>query len=137
MAGNVLFSKGREGILDTTITMTGDVRAMLVRSAYTFDDTDVYISDIEVGGTKDNGRTATLASKTYTSGVFNAAVTSLVALAAVASNAIIIFQHTGSDATARLIAYIDTPVSGLPCTPAVGQTVNITWDTAANKIFKL
>jgi hypothetical protein len=135
--GNVLFPKGREGILDDTISISGDIRAMLVRSIYTYDDTDVYLSDVEVGGTKDNGRTAALAGKTYSLGVFNATNTSLVALAAVASNAIIIFQHTGNDATARLIAYIDTPANGLPCTPAVGQTVNINWDTGANKIFKL
>jgi len=134
---NVLFPKGREGILNDTISMTGDVRAMLVRSAYTYDDTDKYVADIEVGGTKDNGRTVALGSKTYTDGVFNAANTSLVALAAVVSGAIILFQHTGNDVTAQLIAYVDTPASGLPFTPAVGQTVNINWDTGANKIFKL
>ena len=48
-----------------------------------------------------------------------------------------VFKHTGADATARLIAYIDTPTSGLPFTPAVSQTVNVTWDNGANKIFKL
>lgn len=131
---NVLFSKGREGILDTTITMTGDVRAMLVKSTYSFDDNDVYLSDL---GAVDNGRTVALGTKTYTAGVFDAADTSLVTLAAAASNAIILFQHTGVDGTARLIAYIDTPASGLPCTPASGQTINIAWDAGANKIFKL
>ena len=131
---NALFSKGREGILDRTIDMTGDVRAMLVKSTYSFDDNDVYISDL---GSVDNGRSAALGTKTYSLGVFNAANTSLVALAAVASNAVIIFQHTGADGTARLIAYIDTPASGLPCTPALGQTLNVNWDTGANKIFKL
>lgn len=134
---NVLFPKGREGILDRTIDMTGDVRAMLVRSAYAYDAADVFIADIEVGGTKDNGRSATLGGHDYALGVFDASNTSVVALAAVASNAIIIFQHTGDDATARLIAYVDTPASGLPCTPALGQTVNINWDDGANKIFKL
>lgn len=131
---NVLFSKGREGILDDTISISGDVRAMLVKSTYTFDDNDVYLSDL---GAVDNGRTVALGTKTYALGVFNAANTSLVATAAVACNAIIIFQHTGVDGTARLIAYVDTPASGLPCTPAAGQTVNINWDTGANKIFKL
>jgi len=134
---NVRFPKGSEGILDGSISIPGDVRAMLVRSLYIYDNTDKFIADIEVGGTKDNGRTAALSGKTYTDGIFNASNTSLVALAAVASNAIILFQHTGDDATARLIGYIDSPISGLPCTPAVGQTVNINWDTGVNKIFKL
>jgi len=132
---NALYDKGREGILDTTITATGDVRAMLVKSAYTFSAAHQFLSDITAGN--DNGRTAALSSKTYTSGVFDAADTSLTATAAAACNAIVLFQHTGSDATARVIAYIDTVTSGLPFTPSASQTVNIVWDNGANKIFKL
>lgn len=132
---NVLFNKGREGILDTTIDITGDVRVMLVKSAYTFNAAHEFLSDITSGN--DNGRSAALGSKTYTDGVFDAADTSLTATAAAASNALVLFQHTGSDSTARLIAYIDTPSSGLPFTPSAGQAVNITWDSGANKIFKL
>jgi len=131
---NKLFPKGREGILDDTISISGDVRVMLIKSTYTYDGTDVYVLDL---GAVDNGRTETLSGKTYMSGIFNANDTSLTALAAVASNAIILFQHTGNDATARLIAYIDDPMSGLPCTPAIGQMVNLNWDNGVNKIFKL
>lgn len=132
---NVLYDKGREGILDGTIDMTGDVRVMLVKSAYTFSSLHEDLADITSGN--DNGRSAALGSKTYTAGVFDAADTSLTSLAAAASNALVLFQHTGTDATARLIAYIDTPSAGLPFTPSAGQTVNITWDNGANKIFKL
>jgi hypothetical protein len=132
---NALFNPGREGFLDGTIDWdTNDIRVMLVLSSYTFDATDKFISDL---GAVDNGRSAALASKTVTDGIANAASTSLVATAATASKALVIFQHTGSDATARLIAYIDAPTSGLPFTPSAGQTVNITWDTGTNKIFKL
>jgi len=131
---NVLFSKGREGILDRTIDMTGDVRAMLVKSAYSFDDADEFLADL---GANDNGRSAALGGKTYTGGVFDATDTTLIARAAVASNALVLFQHTGDDATARLIAYIDSPTSGLPFTPAAGQTVDVAWDSGSNRIFKL
>lgn len=132
---NALFDKGREGFLDGSIDWdTGDIRVMLVRSTYTFDAADQFLSDL---GAVDNGRSAALGSKTVTSGVADAADTSLTATAAVACNALVIFQHTGSDATARVIAYIDTPTSGLPFTPSASQTVNITWDNGANKIFKL
>ena len=132
---NALFNPGREGFLDGSIDWdTGDIRVMLVRSTYTFDAADKFISDL---GAVDNGRSAALASKTVTDGVADAADTSLTATAAVASNALILFQHTGSDATARLIAYIDTPSAGLPFTPSVGQTVNIAWDNGSNRIFKL
>lgn len=132
---NAMFNPGREGFLDGSIDWdTDDVRAMLVKSTYTFDATDKFISDL---GAVDNGRSAALGSKTVTDGVADAADTSLTATDAAACNAIIVFKHTGSDATARLIAYVDTPASGLPLTPAAGGTVNIAWDSGANKIFKL
>lgn len=133
---NVLFDPGREGHLDgTVIESSGDIRVMLVKSAYTFSAAHKFLSDITAGN--DNGRSAALGSKTVTNGVFDAADTTLTATAAVACNALVVFQHTGVDATARLIAYIDTPTAGLPFTPSASQVVNITWDNGANKIFKL
>lgn len=133
---NALYDKGREGFLDGSIDWdTDDIRVMLVESTYSFSAAHDFVDDITSGN--DNGRSAALGSKTVTSGVADAADTTITATAAVACNALAIFKHTGSDATARLIAYIDTPSSGLPFTPAAGQVVNITWDNGANKIFKL
>lgn len=133
---NILFDPGKEGHLDGTIVeSSGDIRVMLVKSTYIFSAAHKFLSDITAGN--DNGRSASLASKTVTNGVFNAANTSLVAAAAIACNALVVFQHTGVDATARLIAYIDTPSAGLPFTPSASQTVNVIWDAGANKIFKL
>lgn len=132
---NALYDKGREGFLDGTIDWdSGDIRVCLVASAYTFSAAHEFMSDI---GANDNGRSAALGSKTVTSGVADAADTTLTATGAVACEALVIFQHTGVDATARLIAYIDTPSAGLPFTPSASQVVNITWDSGANKIFKL
>ena len=132
---NVLYDPGREGFLDGSIDWdTGDIRVMLVLSSYAFSAAHKFVSDL---GAVDNGRSAALGSKTVTNGVADAADTSLVATAATASKALVIFQHTGTDSTARLIAYIDTPTSGLPFTPSAGQTVNITWDNGTNRIFKL
>jgi hypothetical protein len=131
---NALYDKGREGILDGTIDMTGDIRAVLVKSSYAVDlAAHDFMADI---GTDDNGRSAALGSKTYAAGVFDAADTTITATAADPCEAIVLFQHTGSDATARLIAYIDT-ATGLPFTPAASQVCPITWDNGANKIFKL
>lgn len=132
---NAMYDPGREGFLDGSIDWdTDDVRAMLVLSSYTFSAAHKFISDL---GAVDNGRSAALSGKTVTNGVADATDTSLTATAATASKALVVFKHTGADATARLIAYIDTPTSGLPFTPAAGQTVNVTWDNGANKIFKL
>lgn len=132
---NALYDPGREGFLDGSIDWdTDDIRTMLVLSTYTFSAAHKFITDL---GAVDNGRTAALGSKTVTSGVADAGDTSLTATAASACKALIVFKHTGADATARLICYIDTPTSGLPFTPSASQTVNITWDNGANKIFKL
>lgn len=132
---NALYDPGREGFLDGSIDWdTDDIRVMLVLSSYTFSAAHKFITDL---GAVDNGRSAALGTKTVTGGVADAADTSLVATAATASKALVVFKHTGADATARLIAYIDAPTSGLPFTPSAGQTVNIAWDSGANKIFKL
>jgi len=132
---NALYDPGREGILDQTISMnSGDIRAMLVLSSYTFSAAHKFLTDL---GAVDNGRSDALGSKTFTSGVFDAADTSLTATAAAACKALVLFMHTGADATARLVAYIDTPTSGLPFTPSAGQTVNVTFDNGATRIFKL
>jgi hypothetical protein len=131
---NQLFSPGREGFLDGSIDWdTDDIRAMLVLDSYTPDMTDKFLADL---GAVDNGRSAALGTKSVTDGVADAADTSLVATAATASGKIVLFKHTGNDATARLICCIDT-ATGLPFTPAVGQTVNVVFDNGANKIFKL
>lgn len=132
---NALYDKAREEYLDGLLDWgADDVRVCLARSTYTFSAAHTSMSDV---GATDNGRSAALGSKTVTGGVADAADTSLTATSAVACNALVIFKHTGTDSTARLIAYIDTPTSGLPFTPAAGQTVNITWDNGSNKIFKL
>jgi hypothetical protein len=132
---NALYDAGREGFLDGSYNWSAsDIRVMLALSAYTFSAAHKFVSDL---GAVDNGRSASLGTKTATAGVADAADTTLTATAASASKALIVFYHTGADATARLIAYIDTPTSGLPFTPSASQVVNITWDNGANKIFKL
>ena|SRR3990167_7149269 len=133
---SALFDPGREGFLDASIDWdTNDMRVMLVKSAYTFDAADRFISDLPAA-TADNGRTAALGTKSVTNGVADAADTSLVATSAVACNALIVYQYNAADSAARLIAYIDS-ATGLPFTPAASQTVNIAFDDGANKIFKL
>ena len=132
---SALYDKAREEYLDGLLDWgADDVRVCLVRSTYSFSAAHTSMADIS---TNDNGRSAALASKTVTGGVADAADTSLTATSAVACNALVVFKHTGTDSTARLIAYIDTVTSGLPFTPSASQTVNITWDNGANKIFKL
>jgi len=129
---SALFDPGREGFLDGSIDWdTDDIRVMLSKSAYSYSAAHKFVSDVVAAS--DNGRSAALGTKTVTNGIANAAGTSLVATSAVACNALIVYKYNAADGSARLICYSDIT----PFTPSAGQTVNITWDSGANKIFKL
>lgn len=126
-----LYDKAREEYLGAVLDWDADdVRCCLVRSAYTFSAAHTSMSDI---GANDNGRSAALASKTVTGGVADAADTTLTATGANACNAMVIFKHTGTDSTARLIVYLELS----EFTPSASQNVDIAFDNGANKIFKL
>jgi len=113
---------------------TDDIRVMLVKSTYVYDAADEFVADL---GAVDNGRSAALTTKTLdASAIFDADDTTLTATDASACNALVIFKHTGADATAVLIAYIDDAV-GLPFTPEAAQVCPIVWPAAGNKIFKI
>jgi hypothetical protein len=132
-----LYDKGREGFLDGSIDWdTDDIRAILVDTgAYTaVQATDDFLADI-AGGAR-IATSSALASKTVTSGVADAADVTFTAVTGASIEAVVLYKHTGSDATARLIAYIDTASSGLPVTPNGGDIV-VQWDSGANRIFKL
>jgi len=133
---NALYDKGREGFLDGSIDWdTDDIRVVLVDTgAYTVNlATDDFLDDV-AGGAR-IATSGALASKTVTAGVADAADITFSAVSGVQSEALVIYKHTGSDATARLIAYIDT-ATGLPVTPNGGD-ITVAWDAGANKIFKL
>lgn len=133
---NALYDKAREAFLNGDIDWTNDnIKVVLVDTAdYTVNlSTHQYLSDIASGG-----RVATsgnLSSKTTTAGVADAADITFTAVTGDQSEALVIYQDTGSAATSQLIAYIDS-ATGLPVTPNGGD-ISITFDSGSNKIFKL
>jgi hypothetical protein len=133
---NALFDKGREGFLDGSIDWdTNDIRLILVDHGTDTPNvsTDDNLDDIGAGA-----RVATsnsLDSPTVTNGVADAADEVLSAVSGATVESIVIYKHTGTESTSRLIAYIDS-ATGLALTPNGGD-VTIAWDNGANKIFKL
>ena len=87
-----------------------------MKSTYTYNAAHDFMDDVVA---HENGRSAALASKTLTNGVFDAEDTTITATAADPCNALIVFKHTGNNATAQLIAYIDfaafTPSASQVC----------------------
>lgn len=133
---NAVYGKGREKFLNGDIDWANDdIKAVLVdTAAYAVSiDSDEYLSSIPAGD-----RIATsgnLASKTSTLGVADAADITFSTVTGDVSEAIVLYKDTGDAATSPLIAYIDT-ATGLPITPNGGD-ITISWDSGANKIFKL
>jgi len=135
--GNALYDKGREGFLDGSINWASDtIKAVLIdAAAYTVDLANhQYLSSVPPGARV--GTPQTLASKTVTNGVADAADITIPSVPLHdPCEAILIYQDTGDEATSRLIAYIDS-ASGLPVTPNGGD-IAVAWDNGSNKIAKL
>ncbi len=132
---NALYGKARSAFLDANIDWAADnIKVMLVDAAdYTVSiDVDEFLTDVPSGAREETS--SNLGSKTSTLGVADAADPVFTGTAGDQCEAIVIYQDTGSAATSRLIAYIDT-ASGLPTT--LGGDITIRWDSGANKIFKL
>jgi hypothetical protein len=133
---NALYDLGRKAFLDGDIDMLVDnIKVVLVDTAtYTVNlATDDFLNVIVVGE-----RVATsinMTTKTTTAGVFDADDVTFSAVTGDASEAIVIYKDSGVEGTSQLIAYIDT-ATGLPVTPNGGD-ITISWDSGANKIFKL
>ena len=133
---NALYGLGRQAFLEGAIPwLTANIKVYLVDVAdYTVAiDTHDFADDVAtVGKVATSGN---LASKTSSLGVANAAGVTFTAVTGDPSEALIIWRDTGTQSTSQLICYIDT-ATGLPVTPNGGD-ITITWDTGANKIFKL
>ena len=133
---NELYDKARQGFLDGSIDWdTDDIRAILI-------DTDDYTVDLESHDNLDDipaaARVAVsgaLTGKTVTNGVADADDVTFSAVTGDECEAIVLYKHTGTESTSRLIAYIDS-ATGLPVTPN-GGSIEVLWSDGDDKIFKL
>lgn len=133
---NALTDPGREGFLDGTIDFDTDViEALLVRGYTPNLATHKFETDVTTAGGTIVSR-FTLATKTVTAGVADAADGLWATVTAgAACGHIVILSNKGTAATNRVICVIDT-ATGLPVTPN-GGNINAAWDNGANRIFKL
>jgi len=116
-----------------TNLIAGDVRMILLDlddDAYSA--ADEFLSDI-LAGARIKVSDA-LTGKSFTGGVFKAANLTLTSVTGDISEALIFYVHTGVEGTSRLVAFIDTGVTGFPITPD-GGNINVTFN--ASGIFAL
>lgn len=136
---NALYDMGRQLFLNGTIGWNNNtIKCMLAANSYTpVVATDEHVSQVDAyrfTGTTDQ----TIGTKTVTAGVADGADITFTAVAASGSynvKYLVIYEDTGTNTNSHLIACIDT-ATGLPVTPN-GGSITVTWDSGANKIFKL
>jgi len=130
---NVLYPKGKEKFLSGSINLPSDTIkiGLIDTGVYTYNSANEFWSSESAALV---GTAATLASKTVTSGTFDANDVTFTAVTGSSVEALIIYKDTGSAATSPLIAYIDVAASGLPVTPNGGD-ITVTFN--ASGIFSI
>jgi hypothetical protein len=104
--------------------------ALIDTGTYTYNATHEFYSSVSgVVGTPQ-----TIANSTVTNGLFDGDNVSFPSVTGASIEALLIYIDTGSAATSRLVAWIDTSVTGLPVTPN-GGNIDIAWNAAG--IFQL
>ena len=120
---NRLYPKGAEKILSGSVNLTSDtIKVALLSDAYIYSASHEFLSDVSASALN---TAQTLASKSVTSGVFDAAD---VVYSAVASGAnaryLAIYKDTGVAGTSSLLHFVDT-VTGLPMATNGGDITEI------------
>jgi hypothetical protein len=133
---NAIYPKYKQALLDASANVDlndGTVKVALIDTgAYTYSAANEFYSD--VAGAAVIGTPQTINNTTVTNGLFDGDNVTFTAVTGNSVEALLIYIDTGSAATSRLVAYIDTNVTGLPVTPNGGDIV-ITWN--ASGIFQL
>lgn len=134
---NTVYPKFKEALGIKQVDLVNEAVGVLLASTnnYTPDfENDAFVSDIPESAILYQHATA-LTGTSFNLGIFDAANIVLSAITCEQCDLIILYQKTGSNATSRLIAYIDT----CPLFPfdSNGYDVSITWANGTNKIFAL
>jgi hypothetical protein len=130
---NALYPKWKEAIQQASAnsSLAGTVKVALVDTGtYTYSAAHEFLTSL----TGVVGTAQTIASKTFTNGVFDGADVTFSAVSGTTVEALVIYTDSGSASTSRLVAYIDTGITGMPVTPNGGD-IAVTW--SASGIFQL
>ena len=129
-----IYPKYKQALLDASANVDlndGTVKVALIDTGvYPYTSTDEFYSSVSgVVGTPQ-----TINNTTVTNGLFDGDDVTYTAVTGNTVEALLIYIDTGSAATSRLVAWIDTSVTGLPVTPNGGD-ISIQWN--ASGIFQL
>jgi hypothetical protein len=117
--------------LDNNTTTDGPFVALVDTGVYTYSAAHQFYSDLSgIVGTDQR-----ITAPTVTSGTLDGGDVTFSAVSGATVEALVIYRkNSGANTTWRLVAYIDTSVTGLPVTPNGGD-ITITWN--ASGIFTI
>jgi hypothetical protein len=117
--------------LDQNTTTDGPFVALVDTGTYTYSAAHDFYNDLSgIVGTDQR-----ITSPTVTNGTLDGSDLTYTAVSGNSVEALVIYRkNSGANTTWRLVAYIDTSVTGLPVTPNGGD-ITITWN--ASGIFTL
>ena len=130
---NSLYPLWKEAIIQASASSalngsgtTGVYVALVDTGTYTYSAAHQFYSSLSgVVGTDQE-----LGSKTFTTGLFDAADSTFTSVSGASVEALVFYvKNAGANTTWRLLAYIDTSVTGLPVTPN-GGNITITWNAS-------
>jgi len=112
--------------LDNNTTTDGVYVALVDTGTYTYSASHQFYSSVSgVVGTPQR-----ITTPTVTNGVLDGGDVTFTAVSGATCEALVIFrQNSGASSTWRLVAFIDTGVTGLPVTPNGGD-ISITWNAS-------
>lgn len=128
---NAVYPKALEGFAGGDIDWDADdIRAILVDLAdYTYNAAHDFLDDVPSGSRV--AVSTALTGKTKTLGVMDANDTTITSVTGDPAEAVIVYKHTGTEGTSRLISFHDQDglAAGLSLTPDGGNVV-IVWHTS-------
>lgn len=131
---NAIYPAYKQALLDASSNVDlndATVKVALVDTGtYTYSSAHDFLDDL----TGVVGTAQTINNTTVTNGTFDGDNVTFSAVSGNTVEALVIYIDTGSAATSRLVAYIDTSVTGLPVTPNGGD-INIAF--SASGIFTI
>jgi hypothetical protein len=131
---NAIYPLYKQSLLDgDTLTDINDLTvkvALIDTGAYTYSGAHQFLTSL----TGVVGTAQTIANTTVTNGLFDGDNVTFSGVTGNSVEALAIYIDTGVAATSRLVAFIDSGVSGLPVTPNGGD-ITVTWNVSG--IFQL
>lgn len=127
------YAKAKQAWLDNTLDLNDDdIRILFIDGAdYTPNfATDDFLNDVPAGARI--GTATAIANTTVTDGVFDGDDVNMTAVSGDQFEHILVYKHTGTDATSNLVCLID-----VTATTPNGGDILVQWDSGTNKIFKI